>query len=203
MRLLLATNNAHKAREIREILGDSFSELLTMREAGVDLEVEEDGSTFQENALKKAQETLAFVGDRFDAVLADDSGLCVDALDGAPGVYSARFSGEAHNDAANNAKLISLLADVPDELRTARFCCSVALARKDAEPIVVLGEVEGTILHEARGENGFGYDPYFFYAPFQKSFAELTAEEKNSVSHRKRALFKLKEALDVEHRSHL
>lgn len=203
MRLLLATNNAHKAREIREILGDSFSELLTMREAGVDLEVEEDGSTFQENALKKAQETLAFVGDRFDAVLADDSGLCVDALDGAPGVYSARFCGEGHNDAANNAKLISLLADVPDELRTARFCCSVALARKDAEPIVVLGEVEGTILHEARGENGFGYDPYFFYAPFQKSFAELTAEEKNSVSHRKRALFKLKEALDVEHRSHL
>ena len=203
MRLLLATNNAHKAREIREILGDSFSELLTMREAGVDLEVEEDGSTFQENALKKAQETLAFVGDRFDAVLADDSGLCVDALDGAPGVYSARFSGEGHNDVANNAKLISLLADVPDELRTARFCCSVALARKDAEPIVVLGEVEGTILHEARGENGFGYDPYFFYAPFQKSFAELTAEEKNSVSHRKRALFKLKEALDVEHRSHL
>lgn len=203
MRLLLATNNAHKEREIREILGDSFSELLTMREAGVDLEVEEDGSTFQENALKKAQETLAFVGDRFDAVLADDSGLCVDALDGAPGVYSARFSGEGHNDAANNAKLISLLADVPDELRTARFCCSVALARKDAEPIVVLGEVEGTILHEARGENGFGYDAYFFYAPLQKSFAELTAEEKNSVSHRKRALFKLKEALDVEHRSHL
>ncbi len=199
MKLLIATNNAHKAREIREILGDSFTELLTMREAGVELEVEEDGTTFQENALKKAQETLAFVQDRFDAVLADDSGLCVDALDGAPGVYSARFSGEAHNDAANNARLISLLKDVPDEKRTARFCCCVALARKNREPIVVLGEVNGTILHESRGENGFGYDPYFFYAPFNKSFAELTALEKNSVSHRKRALLKLKEALNVAH----
>ena len=203
MKLLLATNNAHKAREIREILGDSLSELLTMREAGVELDVVEDGATFQENALKKAQETLAFVGDRFDAVLADDSGLCVDALNGAPGVYSARFSGEAHNDAANNARLMELLKDVPDDQRTARFCCCVALARRNAEPIVVLGQVEGTILHEAHGENGFGYDPYFFYAPFGKSFAELTAEEKNSVSHRKNALLKLREALDVENRRHI
>ena len=203
MKLLIATNNAHKAREIREILGDSFSELLTMREAGVSLEVEEDGSTFAENALKKATETLAFVGDRFDAVLADDSGLCVDALDGAPGVYSARFSGEAHNDAANNARLIELLKDVPDDRRTARFCCCVALARRDREPIVVLGEVEGTILHEAHGANGFGYDPYFYYEPLKKSFAELSAEEKNAVSHRKRALLKLREALDDENRSHI
>lgn len=203
MRLLLATNNAHKATEIREILGDSFTELLTMREAGVELDVEEDGTTFQENALKKAQETLAFVGDRFDAVLADDSGLCVDALNGAPGVYSARFSGEAHNDAANNAHLMELLKDIPDEKRTARFCCCIALARRNAEPIVVLGEVHGTILHKARGENGFGYDPYFYYAPSGKSFAELSAEEKNAVSHRKRALIKLREALDVEHRCDL
>lgn len=203
MKLLIATNNAHKAREIREILGDSFSELLTMRETGVSLEVEEDGSTFAENALKKATETLAFVGDRFDAVLADDSGLCVDALNGAPGVYSARFSGEAHNDAANNARLIELLKDVPDDRRTARFCCCVALARRDREPVVVLGEVEGTILHEAHGANGFGYDPYFYYEPLKKSFAELSAEEKNAVSHRKRALLKLREALDVENRSHI
>ncbi|MBQ6234988.1 MAG: non-canonical purine NTP pyrophosphatase, partial [Clostridia bacterium] len=123
MKLLLATNNAHKAREIREILKDSFTEIVTMRDAGVAFEVEEDGLTFRENALKKAVETLAFVSDRFDAVLADDSGLCVDALDGAPGVFSARFSGEAHNDAANNAKLIRLLKDVPDDRRTARFCC--------------------------------------------------------------------------------
>ena len=197
MKLLLATNNAHKAHEIRAILKDSFSEIVTMREAGIELEVEENGATFRENALKKAVETLAFAGDRFDAVLADDSGLCVDALDGAPGVYSARFSGEAHDDAANNAKLIRLLENVPDEQRTARFCCCIALARRGLDPIVVQGEVEGTILHEARGENGFGYDPYFFYAPFQKSFAELSSEEKNAVSHRKRSLMLLREALDV------
>ena len=203
MKLLLATNNAHKAREIREILRDSFSEIVTMRDAGVAFEVEEDGLTFRENALKKAVETLAFVQDRFDAVLADDSGLCVDAIDGAPGVFSARFSGEAHNDAANNAKLIRLLKDVPDGKRTARFCCCIALARNGREPIVVQGEVEGTILHEARGENGFGYDPYFFYAPFGKSFAELSADEKNTVSHRKRALMMLREVLDVEDRDHL
>ena len=203
MKLLLATNNAHKAREIREILKDSFSEIVTMRDAGVEFEVEEDGLTFRENALKKAIETLAFVQDRFDAVLADDSGLCVDALDGAPGVFSARFSGEAHNDAANNAKLIRLLSDVPDEKRTARFCCCIALARIGREPIAVQGEVEGTILHEAHGENGFGYDPYFYYAPFGKSFAELSAEEKNSVSHRKRALMMLREVLDVEDRDRL
>lgn len=202
MKLLLATNNAHKAQEIREILSDSYAEISTMREAGIDLEVEEDGSTFSENALKKAVETLAFASGRFDAVLADDSGLCVDALNGAPGVYSARFA-EAHNDAANNQKLIALLKDVPDERRTARFCCCVALARAGMDPIIVQGEVEGTILHESRGENGFGYDPYFYYAPFRKSFAELSSDEKNAVSHRKRALMKLREALDAENRSRL
>ena len=203
MKLLLATNNAHKAQEIREILSGSFSDIMTMREAGIELEVEENGTTFRENALKKAVETLAFAGDRFDAVLADDSGLCVDALDGAPGVYSARFSGEGHNDAANNAKLIALLKDVPENKRTARFCCCVALARTGMDPIAVQGEVEGTILHAARGENGFGYDPFFYYAPFGKSFAELSAEEKNVVSHRRRALNLLREALDVEDRSHI
>ena len=203
MKLLLATNNAHKAQEIREILETSFSEILTMREAGIELEVEENGTTFRENALKKAEETLAYAGDRFDAVLADDSGLCVDALDGAPGVYSARFSGEGHNDAANNSKLVSLLRDVPDDKRTARFCCCIALARKNMDPIVVQGEVEGTILHKARGENGFGYDPFFYYAPFGKSFAELSAAEKNAVSHRRRALNLLREALDVENRGRI
>ncbi len=203
MKVLLATNNAHKAQEIREILDDSVTDIMTMREAGIELDVVEDGESFRENALKKAIETLEIAGDRFDAVLADDSGLCVDALNGAPGVYSARFSGEAHNDAANNAKLINLLKDVPDEQRTARFCCCVALARKDLSPIVVQGEVEGTILHEAHGSNGFGYDPYFFYAPYGKSFAELSEEEKNAVSHRKRALMLLREALDAENRNYI
>ena len=203
MKLLLATNNAHKAQEIREILASDFSEILTMREAGIELEVEENGTTFRENALKKAEETLAYAGERFDAVLADDSGLCADALDGAPGVYSARFSGEAHNDAANNSKLVSLMQSVPEDKRTARFCCCIALARRNMDPIVVQGEVEGTILLESRGENGFGYDPFFYYAPFQKSFAELSAEEKNSVSHRRRALNLLREALDVDNRGRI
>lgn len=203
MKLLLATNNAHKAQEIREILASDFSEILTMREAGIELEVEENGTTFRENALKKAEETLAYAGEQFDAVLADDSGLCADALDGAPGVYSARFSGEAHNDAANNSKLVSLMQSVPEDKRTARFCCCIALARRNMAPIVVQGEVEGTILLESRGENGFGYDPFFYYAPFQKSFAELSAEEKNSVSHRRRALNLLREALDVENRGRI
>ena len=196
MKLLLATNNAHKAQEIREILSDSFAEIVTLRDAGIAFEAVEDGTTFRENALKKAEQTLAYASDRFDAVLADDSGLCVDALDGAPGVYSARFA-EAHNDAANNQKLIALLKDVPEERRTARFCCCVALARKGLPSIAVQGEVEGTILHEARGHNGFGYDPYFYYAPFESSFAELSAEQKNAVSHRKRALMLLREALHV------
>ncbi|MBQ2202389.1 MAG: non-canonical purine NTP pyrophosphatase, partial [Clostridia bacterium] len=168
MKLLLATNNAHKAQEIREILKDSFTEIVTMRDAGIELDVVEDGATFRENALKKAIETLDYAKDRFDAVLADDSGLCVDALNGAPGVFSARFSGEGHDDAANNSKLIRLLHDVPFEQRTARFCCCVALARREHAPIAVQGEVEGKILFEARGENGFGYDPYFYYEPFGK-----------------------------------
>ena len=203
MKLLLATNNAHKAQEIREILKDSFTEIVTMRDAGIELDVVEDGATFRENALKKAIETLDYAKDRFDAVLADDSGLCVDALNGAPGVFSARFSGEGHDDAANNSKLIRLLHDVPFEQRTARFCCCVALARREHAPIAVQGEVEGKILFEARGENGFGYDPYFYYEPFEKSFAELSSEEKNSVSHRKRALMLLREALNVEDRDHI
>ena len=203
MKLLLATNNTHKAQEIREILRDSFSEIVTMRDAGIVLDVVEDGATFRENALKKAIETLDYAKDRFDAVLADDSGLCVDALNGAPGVFSARFSGEGHDDAANNSKLIRLLRDVPFEQRTARFCCCVALARLEHAPIAVQGEVEGKILFEARGENGFGYDPYFYYEPFGKSFAELSSEEKNSVSHRKRALMLLREALNVEDRDHI
>lgn len=196
MKLLIATNNAHKAREIREILGDSFTELLTMREAGVELEVEEDGTTFQENALKKAQETLAFVQDRFDAVLADDSGLCVDALDGAPGVYSARFAGEHGDDEANNALLLEKLQGV--ENRAAHFTCAVVLAYPDGRELSAEGYFYGEIAHAPAGENGFGYDPLFYYEPFGMTFAELDPETKNSVSHRHNALMLLLAALDEE-----
>jgi len=196
MKLILATNNAHKMREIFEILGAEFPEMVTLKQAGLEIDVEEDGSTFAENAIKKAEEVLKFSG--YPAALADDSGLIVDELGGAPGVYSARYAGEGHNDADNNAKLMRDMAGVPTERRTCRFASAVALAREGKETICVMGYAEGILLTEARGHNGFGYDPYFFFPPFGKSFAELSAEEKNAVSHRKHALEALLEVLRQE-----
>ncbi len=196
MKLLIASNNAHKVREIEEILSGCFDEMVTMREAGLDIDVVEDGKTFRENAVKKATEILEKSG--FDATLADDTGLCVDALGGAPGVYSARYAGEAHDTAANNALLMENMKDVPDGERTCRFTCCVALARRGRPVLVVEGKAEGLLLRAPVGENGFGYDPYFFYPPLGKSFAELTAQEKNSVSHRRAALDALRKALDAE-----
>lgn len=201
MKLLLATNNEHKVSEIKAILGDYFTDIRSLKEAGISFEAVEDGETFKENALKKAQQTLSFASDVADAVLADDSGLCVDALDGAPGVHSARFAGDGHDDNANNLKLVSLLKDIPQEERTARFVSCIALVRKGYPDLCVMGTVDGTILLEARGANGFGYDPYFWYEPMNKSFAEMSAADKNKVSHRHNALMKLKEALDGENRS--
>lgn len=199
MRLIIASNNAHKVREIKEILGDYFSEILSLKEAGIAIDVEEDGETFEQNALKKAQEVLKIAD--ADAALSDDSGLMVDALDGAPGVYSARFAGEGHDDAANNAKLMDMMRLVPEEKRTARFVSAVALARRGKEPMVCRGAVEGSILYAPQGENGFGYDPLFFYAPAGLSFAQMSAENKNAISHRKRALKALKAALEAEKRA--
>ncbi len=196
MKLILATNNAHKMREIFEILGGEFPDMTTLKQAGLDIDVVEDGDTFQVNAIKKAETVLRESG--YPAALADDSGLIVDALGGAPGVYSARYAGEGHDDAENNAKLMRDMQGVPWEKRTCRFASAVALAREGKETICVLGTVEGILLTEARGSNGFGYDPYFYYPPFDKSFAELSAEEKNSVSHRKRALEALQEILRRE-----
>ena len=181
MKLLIASNNAHKVREIEEILFGYFDEMVTMREAGLDIDVVENGLTFRDNAVKKATEILAKSG--FDAALADDTGLCVDALDGAPGVYSARYAGEGHDTAANNALLMKNMKDVP---------------RKGRPVLAVEGKAEGTLLRAPAGENGFGYDPYFFYPPLHKSFAELTPQEKNSVSHRRAALDALRKALDEE-----
>jgi len=196
MKLLIASNNAHKVQEIEEILSGYFDEMVTMREAGLHIDVVEDGKTFRENAVKKATEILEKSG--FDAALADDTGLCVDALGGAPGVYSARYAGEGHDTDANNALLMENMKDVPDEQRTCRFTCWVALARKGRPVLAVEGKAEGLLLREPAGENGFGYDPYFFYPPLNKSFAELTSEEKNSVSHRRAALDALRQALDTE-----
>ena len=197
MRLIIASNNAHKVREIRQIVGKYFTDMSTLRDAGLSIDVVEDGTTFQENAIKKAEEVLA-AASGFDAALADDSGLIVDALNGAPGVYSARYAGEGHNDADNNRKLMEDMKNVPDELRSCRFASAVALARRGRETLCVIGYAEGRLLHEARGENGFGYDPYFFDPPLEKSFAELSADEENAVSHRSRSLALLEEALQNE-----
>ena len=197
MKLIIASNNAHKVREIRQILGGVFTDMHTLQEAGLSVEVVEDGATFAENAVKKAEEVLA-AAPGYDAALADDSGLIVDALGGAPGVYSARYAGEQHDDADNNRKLMADMAGVPRAQRTCRFASAVALARRGRPTVTAEGACEGLLLDAPRGENGFGYDPYFLYEPAGRSFAELSADEKNAVSHRRRALEALKAALDGE-----
>ncbi len=197
MKLIIASNNAHKVREIRQILGGVFTDMHTLQEAGLSIEVVEDGATFVENAVKKAEEVLA-AAPGYDAALADDSGLIVDALGGAPGVYSARYAGEQHDDADNNRKLMADMAGVPRAQRTCRFASAVALARRGRPTVTAEGACEGLLLDAPRGENGFGYDPYFLYEPAGRSFAELSADEKNAVSHRRRALEALKAALDGE-----
>lgn len=186
MKLALATNNAHKIFEIRAILGDSFSKLLSLKELGVDVDVEETGATLEENALIKARAIVQITG---LPALADDTGLMVDALDGEPGVYSARYAGEEHDDAANRAKLLANLKGASD--RSAHFGTCVALCYPDGSYVLGHGRVDGSILFEEAGANGFGYDSLFFSTELGKSFAEATPEEKNSVSHRARALHDL------------
>ncbi|MDD5918657.1 MAG: XTP/dITP diphosphatase [bacterium] len=196
MKLVIASNNAHKVAEIKAILAPYFDEILSLRDAGITIDVVEDGDTFEANARKKAEEVLAVAA--ADAVLSDDSGLMVDALGGAPGVYSARYAGEGHDDAANNAKLLEAMQNVPDDARTCRFVSAIALARRGRETLVRLGKVEGTLLRAPRGTSGFGYDPLFYYVPTGKTFAELDASEKNLVSHRKRGLEAVRAALEEE-----
>ena len=196
MKLVIASNNAHKVAEIKAILAPYFGEILSLRDAGITIDVVEDGDTFEANARKKAEEVLAVAA--ADAVLSDDSGLMVDALGGAPGVYSARYAGEGHDDAANNAKLLEAMQNVPDEARTCRFVSAIALARRGRETLVRLGKVEGMLLRAPRGTSGFGYDPLFYYVPAGKTFAELDASEKNLVSHRKRGLEAVRAALEEE-----
>lgn len=191
MDFLIATHNMKKRDELQRILSPLGVHVLTADEAGVDLtDVEETGTTFEENALLKARSGCK---EGKMPCIADDSGLCVDALDGAPGVFSARFAGEHGNDDKNNEKLLSLLSDVPPEKRTARFISTVACVFPDGRELVVRGECEGKIGYEKRGENGFGYDPLFYVG--ERTFAEFTPEEKDAVSHRGNALRALTEAL--------
>ena len=187
-KLIVATGNLHKLREIRGIFWET--EVISAAEAGFEEDTPETGGTFEENALIKARAASRALG---LPALADDSGLCVDALGGAPGVYSARYAGGHGNDKANREKLLRELSDIAN--RRARFRCAVALCFPGGKEIIATGETCGEILREEQGKNGFGYDCLFFSDDLQKSFAEATAEEKNAVSHRGRALSALKEKL--------
>lgn len=195
MRLVIASNNQGKVREIKEILGSFFDDVISLKEGGYAIDVVEDGTTFEENAAKKAREVMELTG---YAALADDSGLAVDALNGAPGVYSARFSGEGATDAKNNAKLLELLKDVPEAERGASFICCMALAVPGKPIRTVQGSCEGSILLKPQGEGGFGYDPLFFVPGEGGTFSEISMEVKNRISHRGKALRAMLAILEEE-----
>jgi len=195
MKLLVATNNKGKMREFNKILGSLGIECVSLKDMGIDIDVEENGTTFLENAKIKAEEIYKIAG---IPTVSDDSGLEVDALGGEPGVYSARYSGVHGDDEANNRLLLKNLENVPDEKRNARFKCAVYLVMSDNVHYFAEGAAEGFILHEKKGENGFGYDPLFFSTDLKKGFAEASDEEKNSVSHRGKALRALKEKMEKD-----
>ena len=201
MKLIIASNNRHKIEEIKAMLGVRFESVMGMREAGLELEVDENAETLEGNARKKAGEVYALADSMGllndgDAVLADDTGLLVGALFGAPGVHSARFATDGHDDSANRAKLLYEMREVPDAERDAHFATAMVLKIKGEKDIEATGRVYGRIIREERGENGFGYDSLFYYEPFGKTFAEMDADEKNSVSHRKNALALVLAALE-------
>lgn len=183
-KILLATGNPHKARELSAMLSGCDVEVLTLKDVGFTGEIAEDGKTFEENAEIKARAaaSLGYIG------VGDDSGLCVDFLGGAPGVYSARYAGEPCDNAKNNEKLLFEMAGVPEEKRGAKFVCVICCVFPDGRKIISRGECSGRILTSYAGCGGFGYDPLFFCTERGKSYAEMTEEEKNSVSHRARAM---------------
>lgn len=193
-KLIVASNNDHKIKEIKEMLSQFPFEVLSLKEANINIDVEETGTTFMENADIKASEIFKIA--HGDMVLADDSGLSVEALNGAPGVFSARFAGSHGDTKANNEKLLHLLEGISDENRKAKFVCAMVLIINEDEIVKVQGESEGIITAEFRGEEGFGYDPLFFVPEYKKTFAQMSSEEKNAISHRGRALDKLKSELE-------
>lgn len=192
-RIIFATGNAGKMREIREIMADTGAEILSMKEAGLTADIEENGSTFEENAIIKAKAIAALTD---DIVLADDSGLEVDYLNKEPGVYSARYLGEDTSYEIKNQAILDRLAGVPKEKRTARFVCAIAAAMPDGEVLVTRETIEGYIGEKPAGNGGFGYDPIFYVDEYGCSTAELTEEQKNEVSHRGKALRAMKEKLN-------
>lgn len=191
-KLIFATGNEGKMKEIRMILGDLDYEILSMKEAGITADIVEDGKSFEENAIIKATAISKLAN---CLVLADDSGLEVDYMDKMPGIFSARWLGEDTSYAVKNQKIIENLSGVPNDKRTARFVCAIAAAFPDGRVVTKRGTIEGIIGYEERGENGFGYDPIFFLPEYGKTTAELSPEEKNKISHRGKALQMIKDEL--------
>lgn len=194
MRLVVATGNKDKVREFGEVLRDTAFEPVCMKDLGIDPEIEEDGKTFEENALIKARTVHKLCG---DYVCADDSGLCIDGLDGAPGIYSARFCGEDSTYEEKFEKIFSMLKErnVAPEDFTAKFVCAIAVVRPDGSEFTVRGEVSGLLIETPRGSNGFGYDPIFYIPERGITTAEMDPDEKNKISHRGKALRAMVEKL--------
>lgn len=194
-KIIFATGNENKLREIRQIVADMDVEIISMKEAGVFTEVEETGTTFEENAVLKAR---AIAEKSAMLTLADDSGLEIDYLNKEPGIYSARYMGEDTPYTIKNQELIRRMEGVPDEKRTARFVCAIAMVRPDGTSEVVRATMEGRVAYEAAGENGFGYDPIFFLPEYGCTSAELTPEQKNAISHRGKATRMMHEIIRKE-----
>ncbi|MCI7041982.1 MAG: XTP/dITP diphosphatase [Lachnospiraceae bacterium] len=198
-KIIFATGNQGKMREVRKILANlkiegEETEILSMKEAGIDIEITEDGASFEENAVIKAKAVSEVVPGAI--VLADDSGLQIDYLNGEPGIYSARYLGEDTSYHVKNANLLARLEGVAEEKRTARFVCAIAAAMPDGRVDTATGIIEGRIGYEEKGEGGFGYDPIFYVPEFGKTTAELSEDEKNAVSHRGKALRAIRERLE-------
>ena len=193
-KVIFATGNGNKVKEIKEILKDLDFEILTMKEAGVDVDIVEDGTTFEENAMIKAR-TVAGHCEKGVYVMADDSGLSIDYLNGEPGIYSARYLGEDTPYSEKNKQLIHRLDGVEKEERTARFVCAIACIFPDGSEKVVRGTIEGYIGWEPAGENGFGYDPIFYVDAYGCTTAEMSPEQKNAISHRGQALRMMREEI--------
>ncbi len=185
MKLIIATGNRDKVREIDEILKGTGFEAVSMKDAGVNPTIIEDADTFEGNALIKARTVQELTG---GYVMADDSGLCIDALDGAPGIYSARFCGENSTYEEKFAKIFEMLKDVPEDKRTARFVCAIAVVRPDGSSFTVRGVCEGVLHENPVGDNGFGYDPIFYIPEYDMTTASMNPELKNKISHRGKAL---------------
>ena len=199
MRIVFATGNAGKMREIRDILADVDAEVLSLKELGLKSEAEENGESFEANARIKVKEIYDILNGRHEMhntlIMADDSGLCIDALNGEPGVHSARFMGHDTDYKIKNAAILEKLSGVPDEQRGAAFVCHIAAIDENGRLYDAEDEMRGSISREARGREGFGYDPIFYLPEFGRTSGELTEEEKNAISHRGKVLRKMRDML--------